>query len=80
MALDNPEHGIIISATKDRYNMPELKRASAQLWDSQLKRLRAKCSDANLGRMLRLEELSKDFMDYEVVLYIHTYPSSIPRA
>lgn len=63
MALDNPEHGIIISATKNRYNMPELKKASAQLWDSQLKRLRAKCSDANLGRMLRLEELSEDIMD-----------------
>lgn len=63
MALDKPEHGNIISATKDRYNMPELQRASAQLWDSQLKRLRAKCLDANFGRMLRLEELSKDFME-----------------
>lgn len=62
MALNKPEHGIIISATKDRYNTPELKRASAQLWDSQLKRLRAECFDANFERMLRLEKLSKDFM------------------
>lgn len=62
MALDNPQHGIIISATKDRYNTPELKRASAQLWGSQLNRSRADFSDANFERMLRLEELSKDFV------------------
>lgn len=63
MALEKPGHGVIITATKDRYYTQELKRASAQLWDSQLKRLRAECLDANHERMLRLEELSKDFID-----------------
>lgn len=63
MALDKPGHDVIISATKDRYDTQELKRASAELWGSQLKRLRAECLDANFERMLRLEELSKDFID-----------------
>lgn len=43
--------------------MPELQKVSAQLWNSQLKQLRAKCLDANFRYMLRLEEFLKDFME-----------------
>lgn len=62
MALDKPKHSIIIPATKNSYNMPKLQRASVQLWDSQQKQLQAKCLNANFGCMLRLKELSKDFL------------------
>lgn len=62
MALDTPEHGVIITATKDRYEAPELKRANQGLWNGQLQWLRHECSAANFGRIQKLEKLSQKFM------------------
>lgn len=66
MALHDPNHDLIISATKDNYSDENLAAASADCWKTQLQRLRLLSSApdlaANLAHIHNVETLSKDFI------------------